>query len=199
METFFSLLFAYLVGSIPFGVILAKAFDLPDPRSHGSGNIGATNMLRTGRKEIAAATLALDMLKGVLAVSLVEWTWDADAPLTLLAAMLGHVYSPWLSFKGGKGVATALGGIFALDLTAGVITAIFWLITFYGTRISSLSALVAISFAPFALWAREDFATGAIGLLATALIFYTHRENIKRLMRGKEPRFERNTHSEENL
>ncbi len=181
---------AFLLGTIPFGVLLSKAFGLPDPRSYGSGNIGATNVLRSGRKDVAALTMLLDMLKAYFAVALVGMMSEALVPFALMLPVLGHVYSPWLNFKGGKGVATAFGALFAVSAAAGFLCAVLWLLTFYTLRFSSLAALVAFCFAPIMLWASDGMLMGTMGVLLSTLIFYTHRANINRLMRGNEPAFE---------
>jgi glycerol-3-phosphate acyltransferase PlsY len=181
---------SYALGSIPFGVVLAKIFRLPDPRYIGSGNIGATNMLRSGRKDIAALTLLLDAVKAATAVLLARLLFDMGGILALLGAVVGHVYSPWLHFKGGKGVACALGGLLAVNFWAGLLTCAVWLITFLGTRLSSLSALVALLFAPFFVWWLMGTNEGGVMMLVSALVFYRHQQNIARLMRGEEPRFE---------
>ena len=183
-------LLGFILGSIPFGVVLARAYGLPDPRSFGSGNIGATNMLRTGRKDIAAYTLLLDAVKAATAVLLARLLFDMGGIVALFGAVLGHVYSPWLNFKGGKGVACAMGGLLAVNFWAGLLACALWLITFFGTRISSLSALVSLIFAPFFVWWLMSAMEGGIMMLISALVFYRHQPNIARLMRGEEPRFE---------
>lgn len=185
-----ALVMAFLLGTVPFGVVLSKAFGLPDPRSFGSGNIGATNMLRSGRKDIAAFTLVLDMLKGYVGVALVDWIDPTLTPIAFLLPVLGHIYSPWLNFKGGKGVATAFGVIFAISSVVGFLCAVLWILTFYALRISSLAALTALIFAPIIMWAHSGMLYATVTVLLTALIFHTHRANINRLVRGTEPKFE---------
>jgi glycerol-3-phosphate acyltransferase PlsY len=184
-----SLLVAYLIGSIPFGILLARVFGMQDPRNFGSGNIGATNMLRSGRKDIALLTLLLDGLKGVLAVILTQQSHADFIPFAMILVVLGHVYSPWLNFKGGKGVATGFGVLFAISPMAGFMTAGLWLLTFYALRISSLAALIAMIFAPLIIWLHSDMVYATACILITALIFHTHRQNIMRLMDGSEPKF----------
>jgi glycerol-3-phosphate acyltransferase PlsY len=179
----------YLLGSIPFGVLISGIMGLGDLRKIGSGNIGATNVLRTGNKFAAAATLILDGGKGVVAV-LIAMTLAAPdaAQLAALAAFAGHCFPIWLQFKGGKGVATFLGILLAIAWPVGVAACLTWLVTAFALRISSLSALVAALLAP--IWAAIlGFPT--ISGLATALallIFYRHGPNISRIVAGTEPK-----------
>lgn len=195
-ELLLLILLAYLIGSLSFAVIISKVFGLPDPRSYGSGNPGATNVLRSGRKSAAALTLAGDVLKGVLAVLLAHWAtvrWGLPgyAPaLAGLAAFLGHLYPIFFGFKGGKGVATALGLLLALKLALGLACAATWLTMFAVTRVSSLSALVAAGLAPVYLWGLGGGLTEVLAILGVALlIFWRHRANIGRLLRGEESMF----------
>jgi glycerol-3-phosphate acyltransferase PlsY len=184
-----ALLLGYVLGSIPFGLFFAFASGAGDVRKIGSGNIGATNVLRTGKKWAAAATLLCDGLKGVAAVLIARSLLPPGAEiLAALAAVLGHVFPLWLGFKGGKGVATFLGVSFALSWLAGLLVAGTWLLAAAIWRISSLSALAAIALSPvfFSLVGRKDYAP--LALLLAALIFFMHRENIRRLLAGKEPR-----------
>jgi glycerol-3-phosphate acyltransferase PlsY len=182
-------LIGYLLGSIPFGVLISGIMGLGDLRKIGSGNIGATNVLRTGNKFAAAATLILDGGKGVVAV-LIAMTFAAPdaAQLAALAAFAGHCFPIWLQFKGGKGVATFLGILLAIAWPVGVAACLTWLVTAFALRISSLSALVAALLAP--IWAAIlGFPT--ISGLATALallIFYRHGPNISRIVAGTEPK-----------
>jgi acyl phosphate:glycerol-3-phosphate acyltransferase len=179
----------YLCGSVPFGLILTRLFGLGDIRQIGSGNIGATNVLRTGRKGIAAATLILDAAKGTLAV-LVAGALGGDVAAAIAgpAAFLGHVAPVWLRFRGGKGVATFLGVLFGLSWPAGLAFAATWLGMAAAFRISSLSALTAavLATAVAAMLAPAPAAVSVL-IMATA-IFFTHRANIERLWRGTEPR-----------
>ncbi len=182
---------AYLVGSTPFAVIVSRAMGLPDPRSFGSGNPGATNVLRSGSKAAAALTLAGDALKGWVAVWVairVGMTEEVVA-IVALAAFLGHVFPVWLRFKGGKGVATAAGAIFALDWRVGLAVLAVWLVVVVASRYSSLGALVASLAAPLAVyWLRG---TGpylvATGVLCVLLV-WRHEANIGKLLRGEESR-----------
>jgi glycerol-3-phosphate acyltransferase PlsY len=179
----------YLLGSIPFGLILTRMAGLGDVRAIGSGNIGATNVLRTGRKGLAAATLLLDALKGTAAVLLAERLLGPEPALAAaLGAFLGHTFPVWLGFRGGKGVATYIGVLVALDWRAALVFALVWLAVAAASRYSSLSSLVASAITPLALWwlGRGDAAL-LIGLLAV-ILWFKHRSNIARLMAGTEGR-----------
>ncbi|WP_435417854.1 glycerol-3-phosphate 1-O-acyltransferase PlsY [Parerythrobacter aurantius] len=183
-----ALLLGYAFGSIPFGLILARMAGLGDVRQIGSGNIGATNVLRTGNKGVAAATLVLDALKGFIPVFL-AWGWFLnDIGWTALGAVLGHCFPVWLGFKGGKGVATTGGVCFGLGWPIGLAYALVWLGMLALTRISSLAGMSAVVAAVGAAWYfdRPTFAA-ALGLIAVIVIFL-HRENVGRLLRGEEPR-----------
>ncbi len=186
------LLAAFLIGSVPFGVLLAKLCRLPDPRTIGSGNIGATNMLRTGRKDIAALTLLLDGGKGAAAVLLATRILDASptmAATVALIAALGHMYSPWLDFKGGKGVATSLGGILAVSPLAGGFACAIWLLVFAVRGISSLAAIVAFAALPLIVYGLLGFEVAAMIAILCVWVIFKHRANIERLLHGNEPRF----------
>jgi acyl phosphate:glycerol-3-phosphate acyltransferase len=184
-----ALLFGYLLGSIPFGLVLTRAAGLGDVRKIGSGNIGATNVLRTGNKGLAAATLLLDALKGTAAV-LIAQTWGPELGLLAgLGAFLGHLFPVWLGFKGGKGVATYIGVLFAIAWQAGLVFGAVWLAVAAVTRYSSLAALVAAIAAPLAAWFLLDSGDRAVLLsIMTVLVFIKHRENISRLLSGTESR-----------
>jgi len=184
-----ALLLGYLLGSIPFGLFFAFASGAGDVRKIGSGNIGATNVLRTGKKWAAAATLLCDGLKGAAAVLIARAFLPPGCEIfAALAAVLGHVFPVWLRFKGGKGVATFLGVTTALYWPAGLLVAGTWLLAAAIWRISSLSALIAIALSPvyFSLVGHREYAP--LAFLLAALIFFMHRENIRRLLRGEEPR-----------
>jgi glycerol-3-phosphate acyltransferase PlsY len=182
-------MFGYLLGSIPFGLVLTKLAGTPDLRSIGSGNIGATNVLRTGRKGLAAATLLGDMLKGTVAVILAGYYGGPDAAmLAALGAFLGHLFPVWLSFKGGKGVAVYIGVQICLFWPAAVVFCVLWIATAATTRYSSLAALVASFVTPLFLWWFGHPALASLFAVLTLLLFYMHRENIKRLQTGKEGR-----------
>lgn len=187
--SFLAVIVAYLLGSIPFGVILTKIFGAGHLRSIGSGNIGATNVLRTGRKGLAAATLIGDMLKGTAAVLVAHYVFGAATDLpAAIAVFLGHLFPVWLKFKGGKGVATYLGVALALVPIAAVAFAASWLLTVRLSRYSSLSALVASLVTPFVAAYFSDVFTGGVFFLLTIVLWVTHRANIKRLMAGTEGR-----------
>jgi glycerol-3-phosphate acyltransferase PlsY len=177
----------YLFGSIPFGLILTKLAGTQDLRSIGSGNIGATNVLRTGRKGLAAATLLLDMLKGTAAVVIAGSLGGPNAAmLAALGAFLGHLFPVWLGFKGGKGVAVYIGVLIGLFWPAAIVFCALWLATAVATRYSSLSALVASFVTPIFLWWFGHAALASLFAVLTVLLFYMHRENISRLRAGTE-------------
>jgi len=179
----------YLLGSIPFGLILTKLAGTQDLRSIGSGNIGATNVLRTGRKGLAAATLLLDMLKGTAAVIIADYFGGPNAAmLAALGAFLGHLFPVWLNFKGGKGVAVYIGVLIGLFWPGAVAFCVLWLATAVTSRYSSLSALVASFITPIFLWWFGHPALASLFAVLTLLLFYMHRENIKRLRAGTEGR-----------
>ncbi len=182
----FSLAFGYLLGSIPFGLILTRMAGLGDVRSIGSGNIGATNVLRTGNKKLAAATLLLDMLKGTAAVVIAGIVSPEAAIAAGLGAFLGHIFPIWLKFKGGKGVATYLGVLLGLFWQAALIFAAVWLFVAYATRYSSLAALVAAVIVPVALYFIGVHQIAVLFLVLTIIVFIKHRANIQRLLAGTE-------------
>ena len=186
---FLSLVLGYLLGSIPFGLILTRMAGTRDLRGIGSGNIGATNVLRTGRKDLAAATLLLDGLKGTAAVLLALHFSGPEAGLAAaVGAFLGHVFPVWLKFRGGKGVATYVGCLFGFYWPAGLVFAVFWLVVAFATRYSSLSALVASLVSPGALLVAGQTQAALLFLLLTAALWLTHRANIARLLRREEGR-----------
>ncbi len=200
MDLFFSpfvlcsLALGYMLGSIPFGYLLTRAAGIGDVRDIGSGNIGATNVLRTGHKGLAALTLLLDALKGTAAVFIGHKIGALGGVAILasliagLGAFLGHVFPVWLGFRGGKGVATYVGVLFALNWQAGLAFCIIWLAVAVLTRYSSLSALVAALVAPVALFAMGDPPAALLTALLSALLIYKHRANIRRLAAGEEPK-----------
>ena len=178
--------FGYLLGSIPFGLLLTLAAGGPDIRAIGSGNIGATNVLRTGNKALAAATLLCDMLKGTLAVLAVA-RYGADPALAAaLGAFLGHLFPVWLKFKGGKGVATYIGLLVGLHWPAALFFCAVWLAVAAAVRYSSLAALIASGLTPLAIWYFGLPKVAALFLLLTVLLWAMHRANIARLLNGTE-------------
>jgi acyl phosphate:glycerol-3-phosphate acyltransferase len=182
------LAFGYLLGSIPFGLLLTKLTGGPDLRAVGSGNIGATNVLRTGSKPLAAATLLLDALKGTAAV-LLGARWGQDAALLAgLGAFLGHLFPMWLGFRGGKGVATYLGVLLGLYWPAALVFCAIWLVMAVVTRYSSLAALVASAATPGLLCLNGQWRIAALFLVFTLLLYWRHAANIGRLVRGEEGR-----------
>ena len=184
-----AIVIGYLLGSIPFGLLLTRFAGTQDLRSIGSGSIGATNVLRTGRKGLAAATVLGDGLKGTIAVVIAGAFGGPDAAmLAALAAFLGHLYPVWLGFKGGKGVAIYIGVLIGLFWPAAIVFCVLWLATAVTTRYSSLSALVASFVTPIFLWWFGHPALAALFVVLTLLLFYAHRENIKRLQAGTEGR-----------
>jgi glycerol-3-phosphate acyltransferase PlsY len=177
----------YLLGSIPFGLVLTKATGGPDIRSIGSGNIGATNVLRTGNKALAAATLLGDLLKGTAAVLLAAYFISADAALIAgLGAFLGHLFPIWLRFKGGKGVATYIGVLLALAWPIALFFGAVWLAMAALFRYSSLASLTASALTAPALWFYGEPRTAGLFLLLTTLLWVMHRANIARLLKGSE-------------
>ena len=184
----FAAIAGYLLGSIPFGLLLTRAFGAGDVRDIGSGSIGATNVLRTGRKGLAAATVLLDAGKGVAAVLLSAMLWPGTEGVAAVAAIVGHCFPLWLRFKGGKGFATAAGVLLALSWPVFLVCAAIWAAAAVLSRISSVSSLTAVTAAPVAAWlmGRGDL---VVTLIAVAVVVYfQHRANIGRLMRGEEPR-----------
>ncbi len=212
-----ALLFGYFLGSIPFGLILTRAAGLGDIRSIGSGNIGATNVLRTGNRWLAAATLLFDVLKGTAAVLLAGWVAEvggveahttASAPpfpgapfdwmqfsvqCAGLGAFLGHLFPVWLGFKGGKGVATYIGVLIGLAWKIAIVFCTVWLVVAFATRYSSLSALAASAAAPLAALALSGLQAAAVTGLMSGILIYKHEANIRRLAAGEEPKIGRKT------
>ncbi|MEQ8177800.1 MAG: glycerol-3-phosphate 1-O-acyltransferase PlsY [Amphiplicatus sp.] len=184
------LILGYLLGSVPFGLVITKLAGLGDIRAIGSGNIGATNVLRTGRKDLALATLLLDGGKGAIAV-LVAYAFGWRPEIAGAAAFLGHCFPVWLSFKGGKGVATFLGTLLALWFPAGLFACAIWAGSAFVTRYSSLSALLAAAATPFVLYAMGKPSFALAAAFMCFLIYIRHRANISRLLKGEEPKIGR--------
>jgi glycerol-3-phosphate acyltransferase PlsY len=182
-----ALVVGYLLGSIPFGLIFTKLAGTQDIRSIGSGSIGATNVLRTGRYGVAAATLLADVLKGTAAVVLAAWWFGHDAGLIAgLGAFLGHLFPVWLKFKGGKGVATGLGILLVLSWKAALALAVIWLVVAAASRYSSLASLTAATAAPVILWFVGTPPEALLFVALAVLTFFMHRGNIARLANGTE-------------
>ncbi len=179
----------YLLGSVPFGLVLTKAAGLGDIRTIGSGNIGATNVLRTGNKPLAAATLLLDGGKGAIAALAAGALFGRDPGIAAgLAAVVGHNFPIWLRFKGGKGVATTLGALIAISWPAGLGACATWLLMAATFRFSSLSALVALAAAPAYAWFVGDTRAATAAVFLAALVWLRHTDNIARLLKGEEPK-----------
>jgi len=186
MDIFLIGIISYMMGSIPFGFILTKIFLKKDIREIGSGNIGATNALRTGNKIIGYSTLILDILKAVIPVLYVKFFFPNFLYIAALCAFLGHVFPIWLKFKGGKGVATYVGILFTIDIYFGFIFTVSWFVTFFISKYSSLSSLIAAFSIPIYLLILTQFDQVIFFTIMFVLIFFTHRENIKRLKNKEE-------------
>ena len=186
MDIFLIGIISYLMGSIPFGFILTKIFLKKDIREIGSGNIGATNALRTGNKALGYSTLILDIFKAVVPVIYVKIFHQEFLYIASLCAFLGHVFPIWLKFKGGKGVATYLGILFAINFYFGIIFIISWFVTFFISKFSSLSSLIGAASIPIYLLFLTQFDQVIFFTIMFVLIFFTHRENIKRLKNKEE-------------
>ena len=186
MELFIISLVSYLIGTIPFGFLLTKIFLNKDIRNIGSGNIGATNALRTGNKKIGFSTLILDILKAAITIIFVKFNYSEFIFISSLCVFLGHVFPIWLKFKGGKGVATYVGILFSINLTYGLIFITIWLIVFFIFKYSSLSSIIASLSIPLYLFIFLNSLNLFFFLIMLILIFFTHRENIKRLINKEE-------------
>ncbi|WP_299307418.1 glycerol-3-phosphate 1-O-acyltransferase PlsY [uncultured Croceicoccus sp.] len=184
----FAAAFGYLLGSIPWGIVLTRVTGAGNLREIGSGSTGATNVLRTGRKGLAAATLLLDLLKGLCAVLIAGALWPGAAPLAAIGAVAGHCYPVWLRFNGGKGVATMMGVVLGLAWPLGLVFAVVWLGLLAVLRISSVAGMSAAISAPLAAWALGYSEFIVAGVVMAALVLWRHRSNIARLMAGQEPR-----------
>ncbi|MCW5734852.1 MAG: glycerol-3-phosphate 1-O-acyltransferase PlsY [Enhydrobacter sp.] len=180
--------FGYLLGSIPFGLLLTRAAGLGDIREQGSGNIGATNVLRTGNKALAAATLLLDALKGAVAVIACALIAPSCAAAAAAGAVIGHMFPVWLNFKGGKGMATTIGVLLGLSWPAGVITCAAWLAIAAAFRYSSLASLLSILLGALASWFFLPWPTALVVTLIVPLVWLRHHANIRRLLDGSEPK-----------
>ena len=186
MELILSIIISYLMGSIPFGLILTKIFLKKDIRDIGSGNIGATNVLRTGNKIIGYLTLSLDILKAVIPVLYIKFNYPELVYVSSLSVFIGHVFPLWLKFKGGKGVATYVGILFSINYILGLVFLISWLITFFISKYSSLGSILASLIIPFFIFFNTNYENEYFFIIMFVLIFYTHRENVKRLINKEE-------------
>ena len=184
--TYSVIFFSYLLGSIPFGILVSKVFGLGNLRDIGSGNIGATNVLRTGNKLAALITLILDGLKGVLVVVVARFISEDAAITASIFVIIGHIYPVWLRFSGGKGVATFIGAILALSFVTGLLVCFIWIIIALVFRYSSLSAIVSSASAPIGVFLFYDNEALVVTLFMTVLIWYRHKDNIRRLIDGSE-------------
>ncbi len=189
IEVIFAALLGYVLGAIPFGLLLTRMAGLGDIRQIGSGNIGATNVLRTGSKGIAAATLVADAGKAAVAVLMARYFWGENAAMVAgFAAFVGHIFPLWLGFKGGKGVATMIGALLALSWLVGILFCVVWLFVAFLRRYSSLAALVAAATSPIFAWQISGPGLAVTASALALLLFYRHHENISRLTRGAEPK-----------
>lgn len=188
MEPIYAVLLGFLLGSVPFGLILTKAAGLGDVRDIGSGSIGATNVLRTGNKGLAAATVLLDAAKGAVPVLLARHFLPGTEGIAAVASVAGHCFTPWLKFKGGKGFATAAGVLLALAWPVMLVCAAIWAATLAISRISSVSSLATVVAAPIAAWLMGYTAVVLPLIGIAAIVIVQHRANIGRLMRGEEPK-----------
>ncbi|MCD7061163.1 glycerol-3-phosphate 1-O-acyltransferase PlsY [Pelagibacterium xiamenense] len=189
IEYALALILGYLLGSIPFGLVATRLAGLGDVRAIGSGNIGATNVLRTGRRDLAALTLVGDSGKGAVAVLIALWLWGYEPAMVAgVAAFFGHVFPVWLGFKGGKGVATYIGILLALSWPVGLSFCAIWLLVAFLSRYSSLSALTAAALSPVLALIFSGWPLALACLALTAVLYYTHRTNIARLRDGSETR-----------
>jgi glycerol-3-phosphate acyltransferase PlsY len=201
----FGSLLSYLIGSIPFGLLLGNIFGAGDIRKIGSGNIGATNMLRTGRKGLAAATLVLDFTKGILGIVVAQCvcnmfyafqSGDIVKPPSVayeagVAAVLGHIFPIWLQFKGGKGVATTLGVFLATQPLIGVLVIMGWIMVFYLSRVSSLAAVISIAGSPILSYLYANTECTVMAFILAVLVIYKHKDNLRRLREGTETKVEK--------
>ena len=186
MEIFLTFLVSYLMGSIPFGYILTKIFLKKDIREIGSGNIGATNALRTGNKPIGYLTLTLDVLKAVIPVLFIKINYPDLIHVSALSLFIGHVFPIWMKFKGGKGVATYVGILFCLNLNLGVLFIFSWLIIFFISKYSSLGSILSSLIIPIFIFFNSNYEIEYFFIIMFVFILYTHRENVKRLINKEE-------------
>ena len=186
MEIILIFLLSYLSGSIPFGLLLTRIFTDQDVRKIGSGNIGATNVLRTGNKTIGYLTLLFDISKAVIPILYIKFKFPELVYISSLSVFIGHVFPAWLKFKGGKGVATYVGILFSINYILGLIFVISWLIIFFISKYSSLGSILASLIIPFFIFFNPNYENEYFFIIIFVLIFYTHRENVKRLINKEE-------------
>ena len=186
MDIVLVILFSYLSGSIPFGLILTKVFQKKDIRKIGSGNIGATNVLRSGNKTIGYLTLVLDILKAIIPVLYIKYYFPELIYISSLSVFLGHVFPIWLKFKGGKGVATYVGILFSINYILGITFIFTWLIIFFISRYSSLGSILSTMVIPIFVFFNPNYEDEYFYIILFVLIFFTHRENVKRLINKEE-------------
>ncbi len=186
MEIFLAVLVSYIMGSIPFGYILTKIFLKKDIREIGSGNIGATNALRTGNKSIAYLTLTLDVLKAVIPLLFIKINYPDLIHVSALSIFIGHVFPIWMKFKGGKGVATYVGILFCLNLNLGILFIFSWLIIFFISKYSSLGSILSSLIIPIFIFFNSNYEIEYFFIIMFVFILYTHRENVKRLINKEE-------------
>jgi len=186
MEIFLAVLVSYIMGSIPFGYILTKIFLKKDIREIGSGNIGATNALRTGNKSIGYLTLTLDVLKAVIPVLFIKINYPDLIHVSALSLFIGHVFPIWMKFKGGKGVATYVGILFCLNLNLGILFIFSWLIIFFISKYSSLGSILSSLIIPIFIFFNSNYEIEYFFIIMFVFILYTHRENVKRLINKEE-------------
>ena len=186
MEIFLAVLVSYLMGSIPFGYILTKIFLKKDIREIGSGNIGATNALRTGNKPIGYLTLTLDVLKAVIPLLFIKINYPDLIHVSALSLFIGHVFPIWMKFKGGKGVATYVGILFCLNLNLGILFIFSWLIIFFISKYSSLGSILSSLIIPIFIFFNSNYEIEYFFIIMFVFILYTHRENVKRLINKEE-------------
>ena len=186
MELILVISISYLMGSIPFGLILTKIFLKKDIREVGSGNIGATNVLRTGNKTIGYLTLILDVIKAVIPVLYIKFKFPELIYISSLSVFMGHVFPVWLKFKGGKGVATYLGILFSINYILGIVFAFSWLIIFFISKYSSLGSILSSLTIPIFIFFNSNYENEYFFIIIFVLILYTHRENVKRLINKEE-------------
>ena len=186
MELILTISISYLMGSIPFGLILTKVFLKKDIREIGSGNIGATNVLRTGNKLIGYITLILDVLKAMIPVLYIKFNFPELVYISSLSTFIGHVFPVWLKFKGGKGVATYVGILFSINYFLGIIFIVSWLIIFFISKYSSLGSILSSLLIPIFIFLNSSYENQYFFIIMFVLILYTHRENVKRLINKEE-------------